>query len=159
MIDIFILFHSISPRSCWYSSGWHQSFFQHFHCLDGANTYQRYVYYKHRFMHISSYETFSGSSNGKTVSFFIYFRHIWWDALLTCTHNPGTACRTVWCCLFTVLLCPSASSSFHTLGSFTIPVLAEKGYLVIMTPLRSMILEKILIEGLEEDNPLTPIKG
>ena len=55
-MTFFILFYSISLRSCWYSSGWHQSFFQHFHCLDGANTYQRYVYYKHRFMHISSYE-------------------------------------------------------------------------------------------------------
>ena len=58
-LTFFILFYSISLRSCWYSSGWHQSFFQHFHCLDGANTYQRYVYYKHRFMHISLYETFN----------------------------------------------------------------------------------------------------
>ena len=64
IIDIFILFHSISPRSCWYSSGWHQSFFQHFHCLDGANTYQRYDCYKHKLMHISLYET-TGTSNGK----------------------------------------------------------------------------------------------
>ena len=99
------------------------------------------------------------SSNSQHASFCIYLRHIWWGALLTCTHNPGTVCRTVWCCLFTVSLCPSASSSFHTLGSFTIPELAGKGYLVIMSCQRSKILEKILIEGFEEDNPLTPIKG